>query len=435
MKKRLYKLLLTSILLLPLMFQNIQADNQISTKPLYFYSDNYLLMDADDGTVLFEKNGYELVHPASITKVLTAITAIEMMESKNMKLTDLVTLGDEVFNGFSSIATVAGFKRNETLTLNDILHGIILPSGADATRAMSYHLTGDPEGLTEHMNVLAQKINMTKTHFVNTSGLDHEDHLTTPYDLALLIKYALKNETFKKLYSTERYTTSQTTENPEGINLKNGALVFAHEQGMMDLIGTKAGYTEMGERTLSSFAQKDGKTLIFISTNAPLEDKIGTNILDAINVYNYVFSSFNRETILAESQEIGTLPIRDAKTDFKVTIDRNISYYLPKDVSIHDLSIQIEPASETLVAPIKANSILGKVSVKLGDTVLHEEDIITGQKIPVKFTTRLWRGFIFALKAVLVILFIGILAILGIRYYNLNKIRKRKMNRKRTINR
>ncbi len=379
------RFLLTTLLILTLtinpVFANTDPHDIIPLKNVHLESDNYVLMDRESGLVLTSKNLNKQIHPASITKVLTTITALEMLEGT--PLTTTYELPQSIFDGLDPIASVVDFKAGDIVTLSDILHGIILPSGADATRAISVYLTGTPEGLAINMNEKAKEIGMSQSTFMNTSGLDDSQHLSTVYDLALLVQYSLKNPQFKKLYSKVEYTTSPTPKYPDGIPLTNKSLKDAHERGFDAMYGAKSGYTELAQVSLSSVASTPTGDLIFISTSAQSHEKMQENpaVTDAIAMYERAFNDFKRTVIIPRGNIIGEIPIVHVENRYPVSYEKDIISYLPKGVERSDLQFKLTQAATEFRAPVEANSVLGTLKVVYNDTIIFQDDIINKEPI------------------------------------------------------
>lgn len=379
------RILLTTLLILTLtinpVFANTDPNDIIPLKNVQLESENYVLMDRESGLVLTSKNSDKQIHPASITKVLTTITALEMLEGT--PLTTTYELPEIIFDGLDPIASVVDFKAGDTVTLSDILHGIILPSGADATRAISVYLTGTPEGLAINMNEKAKEIGMSQSTFMNTSGLDDPQHLSTVHDLAVLVQYSLKNPQFKKLYSQVEYTTSPTDKYPEGIKLTNKSLNDAHERGFEAMYGAKSGYTELAQVSLSSVASTPTGDLIFVSTSAQSHPDMKENpaVSDAIAMYDRAFNNFKRTVIIPRGNIIGEIPIVHVENRYPVSYDEDIISYLPKGVERSDLEFKLTQAATEFRAPVEANSVLGTLKVVYNDTVIFEDEIINSEPI------------------------------------------------------
>ena len=154
-------------------------------------SSNAVVYNLNEDEIVFEKNSNEVISIASLTKIMTTIVAIENIKNLDEKVTiksrDFVTLYEEG-------ASLAGFEVGQTVTYRDLLYGTFLPSGAEATQALAFNLTGSIESFVELMNQKATEIGLTNTHFANTTGLDNKDNYSTVVDVAKLLKYALKND-------------------------------------------------------------------------------------------------------------------------------------------------------------------------------------------------------------------------------------------------
>jgi len=350
-------------------------------------SQHYILYDRSNKSILSEKNAHEKVHPASITKALTLITAIEMIEDKDFD--KIIKVDPEIFNGLDPIASLAGFEANEEITLRDAFYGLMLPSGADASRIISHYLSGSPEGLNEYMNQKAKEIGMKNSNFVNTSGLDDENHLSTAYDLALLIDYSLNNDLFKEIYESRTYTSSKTKEHPDGIEFVDLNLEYADKFETPIIKGAKSGYTELAQRSLSSYAQKDKQELIFISIfNPSREDRKGP-VDDAIIAYDRAFNDYKLITAINKNTIFDSLEIKNAN-DFDYVLDEDINVYIPKDLDLKDLKVEIKNKPEGLVAPLEAKTALGTLEISYNDKIIHRQPMTNKEEIKIKFTKVLW---------------------------------------------
>lgn len=350
-------------------------------------SQHYILYDRSNKSILSEKNAHEKVHPASITKALTLITAIEMIEDKDFD--KIIKVDPEIFNGLDPIASLAGFEANEEITLRDAFYGLMLPSGADASRIISHYLSGSPEGLNEYMNQKAKEIGMKNSNFVNTSGLDDENHLSTAYDLALLIDYSLNNDLFREIYESRTYTSSKTKEHPDGIEFVDLNLEYADKFETPIIKGAKSGYTELAQRSLSSYAQKDKQELIFISIfNPSREDRKGP-VDDAIIAYDRAFNDYKLITAINKNTIFDSLEIKNAN-DFVYVLDEDINVYIPKDLDLKDLKVEIKNKPEGLVAPLEAKTALGTLEISYNDKIIYRQPMTNKEEIKIKFTKVLW---------------------------------------------
>lgn len=247
-----------------------------------------ILIDAEKHTILAEKNSTERIYPASLTKMMTAIVAIE--ETDNLK--DTITLTEEMFTPlYLNHASIAGFSPNEKVRKDDLLYGVLLPSGAECCLALATDTSSSEKEFVQLMNNKAKKIGMKNTHFTNTIGLHDENHYSTAEDMGILLSYALENKTFRKIFTTESYTTHATTEHPDGILLTG--TMFASLEGVVipggDIIGGKTGYTTEAGQCLASLAKINGKEYILITAGAAGDPQTeNLHIQDAVYVYSQI---------------------------------------------------------------------------------------------------------------------------------------------------
>lgn len=245
-----------------------------------------ILIDVDSNTVLASRNGEARIYPASMTKLMTLIVAMEHMADLN----DTYTFTYQIINPqVAAGASVAGFSAGETVPLIDLLYGTALPSGADATAAIADYVAGSESVFAELMNEKAEAMGLTNTHFVNASGLHDPDHYSTPHEIALILEYALEIPQLREIISTYQYTTAKTEQHPDGLLLTS--TVFSRmrgdEPGNAEVFAGKTGYTHEAKSCLASAAETpDGHTYVLVTAFA---DGTYAPVYDAIDIYrNYI---------------------------------------------------------------------------------------------------------------------------------------------------
>ena len=223
-------------------------------------SKNAILID-EKGHVLYEKNADASIYPASLTKIMTAIIAIE--ESDDLQ--KQATVDAKTITTFTAQhASMAGFKAGDLVTIEDLLYGTILTSGADATATLANVIAGSEDSFVLLMNNKAQELGMNDTHFVNVSGLHDDAHVSSVRDLSKLFQYAIENPLFNKILTTKSYVTAV----PDKLTMSS--TLFTKMVGVEDvIIGGKTGYTPEAGLCLASLLEKNGKRYLFITTNAP----------------------------------------------------------------------------------------------------------------------------------------------------------------------
>lgn len=253
------------------------------TLPADYDSKYAIIMDADSGEIIAYRNYNTRMYPASLTKVMTLIVAVENIE--NLNDTVLIT-ADMVDPMVRAQASRAGFAVGETPTLEQVLYGVILPSGADASLAAAQYVAGSEAAFVELMNQKAQEMGLKNTHFTNASGLHDENHYSTAEDMALILQYAIKDETCKKILSTYQYQIPPTEYNPEGLLLTS--TVFSRMTGteMPNVViqGGKTGFTDEAGQCLETFAEINGKTYIMVLAGGISKWQIIYNTLSGYSV-------------------------------------------------------------------------------------------------------------------------------------------------------
>ncbi|MFJ8101137.1 D-alanyl-D-alanine carboxypeptidase family protein [Lysinibacillus sp. NPDC096212] len=223
------------------------------------HSKNALLLN-EKGDVLFEKNADDIIYPASLTKIMTAIVAIEM--STDLQKQTIVT--PQTISKFTAQnASMAGFKAGDFVTIEDLLYGTLLASGADATGTLADAMAGSEEAFVTLMNNKAHELGMNDTHFVNASGLHDPAHVSSVRDISKLFRYAIKNPTFYQILTSKSYMTHV----PNELTITS-SLLAKIPGGEGTILGGKTGYTPEAGLCLASIIEKDGKQYIFVTTNA-----------------------------------------------------------------------------------------------------------------------------------------------------------------------
>lgn len=243
-----------------------------------------IVMDADTGTVLYGKNIYNSYYPASITKVLTALIVIERCD-----LDEMVTFShDAVFN-VEAGSKSAGLDVGDVLSVRDCLYALLLQSANEAANALAEHVAGSVEAFSEIMNVRAVSLGCKNSHFSNPSGLNDPAHYTSAYDMALIGRAALNNDTFMEIDSTLYYDLPPTKRNKEGLRIYPGHKMIKKNmpEYYSGALGGKTGYTSLAGNTLVTFARRDGMTLVAVVLNGH-----SSHYSDTRAMLNFGFKNF-----------------------------------------------------------------------------------------------------------------------------------------------
>lgn len=261
---------------------------QISTDGLN--SQHALLVRRSDLAELMNVGGDERIYPASMTKIMTALLAIENFPDLN----ETITVPEDIFEELTAQdASVAGFNPYEQPTVRDLLYGVLLPSGADACETLARAVGGSEEGFVAMMNQKAEELGLANTHFENCTGLHDANHYSTCRDIAVLMNECLKSDTFREIVTTEIYTTEATASHPDGITLYDTMLHRFTSYEMSTTLengavieGGKTGFTDEAGQCLVSFAEYGGEEYILVTAEAMTDSGSAVNsIADASTVY------------------------------------------------------------------------------------------------------------------------------------------------------
>lgn len=259
------------------------------------HSPNAILVCVDDRTILMQKKSEQKIYPASLTKMMTTIVAIENLPDLQKKIVLPASMFQKLYK---ENASMAGFVQNEKVKAVDLLYGVMLPSGAECCIGLADHIAGSEQGFVEKMNQKAEKLGMKDTHFTNCTGLHDEKHYTTVKDLSILLCYALQNKTFRDVFTSSRYSTSSTNKHPEGITFQS--TMFKNMENPVinggKILGGKTGFTDEAGLCLASLAEKDQKEYVLVTAGAKGDHQTEQyNIDDALEVYNDLGKSkFNK---------------------------------------------------------------------------------------------------------------------------------------------
>jgi len=244
-----------------------------------------LVMDSDTGKLLFSKNPDQRMYPASTTKVMTAILAIE-----SGHLDDKVKIQR---SDTYVVPSIIGLVPGETITLRDLVYGLLLRSGNDAARAIARHLSGSQEEFAKLMNERARELDCRATHFMNAHGLPHRYHYTTASDLATIMRHAMAKEEFRAIIATRQHR-AESSKKPR---------VFHNKNKLLDMyagtLGGKPGYTRSAQQTLVASAERDGSELVVV-----LLHSIGKSIWsDAIQLFDLGFATIEDRQALSSTTQ------------------------------------------------------------------------------------------------------------------------------------
>lgn len=385
-------------------------------------SEAVLLMEASTGKVVYEKNGYEKKYPASTTKIMTAILAIE-----HCNLNETATASEFAINSVPSGYSTANIQIGETLSVKDLLYALMLQSANESAVILAEHVSGSQEAFANLMNEKAKELGCKNTHFINPNGIHNENHYTTAYDLALITQYAMKNQTFRDIVKTTSFTLPATTSYPSEsrtyANTNN--LIIYDARNRPDnyyykyATGVKTGYTSAAKNCLVASAEKNGIEYISVVLGASITyestGSVSHRYVDTISLFDYAFDNFSFRKLKSANNLIKTIKIENGKKD-ENSLDLLIASDVNSLVSLDNKSTQIDPditLKEGLSAPITKGDIVGTISYKV-EGINYTTDLIAGNDVEEYKPNKIGLYIL-----IFLILIIAILT--AVRYYNLKK--------------
>jgi len=323
-----------------------------------------ILMDADSGTVIYEKNSHDKLPPASITKVMTLLLIMEALDDGKIKLTDKVQTSEYAASmGGSQIFLEPG----EEMTVDDMIKGIALASGNDASVAMAEKLAGTEQQFVTMMNERAQQLGMNDTQFSNPNGLPVSNHFSSAHDIAVMSRELLKHSEVTKYTGLYQDYLRKSSAKPFWLVNTNKLVRFYNGAD-----GLKTGFTSEAKYCLSATARRDNMRVIAVVMGEP---DTKTRNAEVSQMFDYTFAQYMNHSIIKEGESMGTLKIeKGTAAELPLVAKHAYSVLLKKGSPTKDIRYELKIAGP-LKAPVQIGQPIGKLVVYQGDQVLKEFDV------------------------------------------------------------
>lgn len=399
-------------------------------------------INLDTGKVIYEKDADKKVYPASTTKIMTALLALENIPDLDTPQIELKLYIQNALSGTG--ASLAGILRGETFTPRELLYAALLPSGNEAAMMLGDYVgDGSLDYFAEMMNEKAAELGAVNTHFVNASGMHDDDHYATAYDMYLITMAALENETFREIVSTNYYYAGEDQNgNPLHWNTTNFLISPGSTYYYPYATGVKTGTTDEAGRCLVSTAEKDGYHYLMVMMGAPQYDfngeKLEENMVfkQTIGLYDWAFSSFSNKTLIEKDVGVGEVPLklaRGGKDYLLIKSGEVFTDLLPNEIEASSITMELDlPA--VINAPIEEGDQVGTIRLMLAGEEIGSVPAVAAEDVDASLIAtlidqfkRLFRSFLAKFIVVFVILsIIAYIIITVLRGRNKNRYYRRR---------
>lgn len=383
MKKRFLPFLMALSIILPTFSafaEEVTPETETNQTTPAVIAETAILMDAASGEILFDKNADQKMFPASITKLMTILLALE-----HGKLTDEITFSHNAIYSIEPGSAHIAIQEGETLTLEQVLRAIILRSANEASNGVAEYVDGSTEAFAKHMTARAKELGCKNTNFLNANGLHNENHYTTAHDMALIAKELLKHEEYRSMMS-ETYYEIQPTNKQTEVRYLHGQHQMLNENSLYyykDAIGGKTGFTSEALNTLVTYAERDGMELIAVV----MKCNGAEHYTDTASLFDYGFTHYESVKILSAADHTATVKVMETYNEkavergtITVAPAEDVYHTLPKGTDISDITVE-KDLPESIEAPVKAGQTVGTLNISLHGEVSKTVDLVSQDTI------------------------------------------------------
>lgn len=393
-----------------------------------------MLVSMDTGEILYSNNIDQKMYPASLTKIMTVTL---MLESDKYNPESKIAMTKEVQNLISGTGSaVSNFQIGEEITQLDLVYTVLMSSFGDCAYLAAIYYGGSVDGFVEMMNEKAVELGLTGTHYSNPVGLHDEGNYTTVRDVYTLMSYALKNETFKEVCGTSRYTIEATNmSGKRTLSTTNFLLDNTTNYYYQYAKGGKTGYTDEAGRCLVSFASYNGYNYMCVLMNCPPNADKRYEFTESAELYRWAFNNFSFKEVANSTDPVCEMPVElSLDTDFvSLYFEKPFVTVLPNEADDSTIVVKTKLKSESVEAPVKkgdvmgtadiiyAEQVIGTVNLVAGDSI-KESKLLVALKYVKSFFGSIYMKVVYALIVIAIVIFI-----LMIIRLNMARIKKRRV--------
>lgn len=351
-----------------------------------------LLADPDTGEILYARNIHDKLYPASLTKIMTALLVIEAVDEGRIAMDTVLTASESAISNLPDDGSNAGIKVGEELTVEQLLHCILVVSANEACDILAEGISGSVEAFVARMNERAAELGCENTHFMNTNGLQSVEHYTSAWDMYLITREARTHDVFLRICNTKFYEVPPTNVNPSPrkyyttnyliSTARNADYLYKGANGVKTGSTSDAGYclvatAERGERALLS--------VVLGAERVTREDgtKDTRSFSETIRLFDYGFDGFQRAVILDTLELIDevSVTLSQEQNTVKVHPAESIERLIPSDITVEDITRTVTFHAESVEAPVQKGQVLGTVTLSYGDAVYATVDLLADEDV------------------------------------------------------
>lgn len=417
-----------------------------------------LVVDLDSGRTLYSLNADQQRAPASLTKVMTVLLALEAIDRGEIQLSDIVTAQEDCRQGMGEDSSSAGILPGVQLSLRELLYCAMVGSANEACNVIGSYLDGSVTAFVDRMNQRAQQLGCVNTHFINTNGLPAEGHYSSAWDLYLITREAMTHPLFMEMANTIEYQPeSEYVNNGKPIHNSNALISANSDYNAYGSYlyeyasGVKTGYTRAAGYCLISTAEKDGVHVLAVVMgckglyNYQLEEF--RSFSDTIALYDWVFGNFAYQKVLSTTEPIERVTVDMAQGDGQVILhpQEDVNLLLPKDADVSDLKTEVTVYEDRLVAPLEAGTVLGEARILLdGEDCgsvrlvnINQVELAKGEYMSQRVRAFLSNGWVITIIVIVLVLACAYIALVTryrrLRRKHLQERRERELRRKQRL--
>ena len=353
---------------------------------------NIVLADLNTGRVIYSKNPDTVIAPASLTKIMTVLLAVESVESGEHSLDEIVTAKDDCRTGLDEESSSASIVSGEQMTFRDLLYCSMIQSASDACNVLASLIGGSITGFVDMMNARAEELGCTVTHFEDPNGLSNNNQ-TTAYEMFLIAQEAIQHDYFMAVCNIADVTipatnVSQEREYHNSNSLISSQSVYGGNRYLYTgAAGVKTGYTRAAGYCLVSTAEREGLHFLAVVMgcdgwlNAHIEDYL--NFEDTIKLYDWAFSDFAYRNVIDTSTPVYELDVQFAQDDAKAVLypQQNLRVLVPRDTTEDDVHLDFTIYEQDLIAPVKSGEVFGEAVVSVNGEVFGKVNLVTREEV------------------------------------------------------